>query len=176
MDIVRLTDITHPLFSAFWEIYNDNFPKTEKRNLKQQEETFVKKEYALDIYRENDVIKGFLAYWSFPEFIFVEHLAISKEGQGKGLGKTILQNFIKNNTLPIILEIEHPVDETSIRRLNFYERLGFVKNHHLHFQPPFIKGDAPLGLTVLSLEKPFSATLYASFARKQKEVIMNHQY
>lgn len=175
MEIQKVKNASHPFFDDFWKVYNENFPKEEKRNLLQQAETFTKPEYSLNLYIEDHTLKGFLAYWIFPSFIFIEHLAIAKSGQGQGLGKIILTRFIEQQEVPIILEIEHPEDETSIRRLRFYERLNFIKNKHRHTQPPFIKGGEPLSLTILSYPEIISEDLYLDFSNKQQNIVMNHQ-
>lgn len=175
MDIQKVNNAAHPFFDEFWQVYNDSFPQEEKRNVLQQTEIFSKPEYSLDIYLEEGALKGFLAYWSFPNFIFIEHLAITKSGQGKGLGNIILSDFINEHDLPIILEIEHPKDETCVRRLRFYERVGFKNNTYRHYQPAFIKGNAPLSLTILSYPNPISEKLYSDFCKLQQEVVMNHE-
>lgn len=170
----RVYNSNHLFFDNFWMVYNESFPKEEKRNFLQQQEIFLKQEYTLNIYIEENTLKGFLAYWTFPNFIFVEHLAIARDGQGQGLGKSILQDFIKVQQIPVILEIEHPLDEISIRRLQFYQRLGFIENEYEHFQPPFNKNDQPLSLRILSLYERISEDLFNEFAEKQKHVVMNH--
>ena len=53
-----------------------------------------------------------------------------------------------------------PTEEMSKRRIGFYERLGFVLDHHVYFQPPYRKGEAFLEMRLmthgeLDLERSF---------------------
>ena len=59
-----------------------------------------------------------------------------------------------------LLEVEMPTEEMSKRRIGFYERLGFVLDHHVYFQPPYRKGEAFLEMRLmthgeLDLERSF---------------------
>ena len=53
-----------------------------------------------------------------------------------------------------------PTEEMSKRRIGFYERLGFVLDHHVYFQPPYRRGEALLEMRLmthgeLDLERSF---------------------
>ncbi len=43
--------------------------------------------------------------------------------------------------LPVVLEVEMPNNPTAIRRIHFYERLGFSVLSHKYAQPPY-EGDS----------------------------------
>ena len=43
-----------------------------------------------------------------------------------------------------------PAEEMSKRRIGFYERLGFVLDHHVYFQPPYRKGEAFLEMRLMT--------------------------
>jgi GNAT superfamily N-acetyltransferase len=171
---IQISDTDHPYFKYFWEIYNENFPLVEKRVIIQQKQIFPHPAYHLLGFLSNQKLKAFIAYWTFEEFNFIEHLAIDKTAQDKGLGSEILTYFLKRNTKPVILEIEHPEDEQTNKRLSFYQKLGFVKNQFNHFQPPFHDGNLPLNLLILSYRKEISKELYDKFAEIQKNTIMKH--
>lgn len=171
---IQISNTDDPYFKSFWGIYNDNFPLIEKRVINQQKEIFVHSAYRVIGFLSNQKLKAFIAYWTFDEFTFIEHLAIDKTEQGKGLGSNILNDFLKKNTTPVILEIEHPQDKQTNKRLNFYQNMGFVKNQFDHFQPPFHRGDLPLNLLILSYQKEISQELYDVFAETQKNSIMKH--
>ena len=43
-----------------------------------------------------------------------------------------------------------PTEEMSKRRIGFYERLGFVLDYHVYFQPPYRKGEAFLEMRLMA--------------------------
>ncbi|MEI7526089.1 MAG: GNAT family N-acetyltransferase [Mariniphaga sp.] len=170
--IQQITSPDNPFFKEFWRIYVESFPLYERRDFEQQVEILNKPGYQLELYILEDNLIGLISFWKSDEFIFVEHLAISPDFQGKGLGRTLLRLFSKNQTVPVILEIEPPVNETTTRRLRFYESLGFVTNSHLHFQPPFHVGDNPLPLNILTYPIQIDHYLYIRFSQFQKRTMM----
>jgi ribosomal protein S18 acetylase RimI-like enzyme len=159
-------------FDEFWRIYTISFPLNEKRNLDQQTAVYNTPEYHLNIYIIDRQLIGFISFWTATEFTFIEHLAIAPEFRNRGLGKTILKPFLENSSKPVILEIELPVDDTTRRRLLFYESLGFHVNKHQHFQPPYHSGDEPIPMKILSFPGMISTSDYQRFARFQKEIVM----
>ena len=74
--------------------------------------------------------------------------------------------------MPVILEIEMPVDELTKRRLKFYELAGFIRNPHKHYMPPYHENDPPLEMEILTYPTQISEELYQRFARFQREVVM----
>lgn len=159
-------------FDDFWKIYSASFPLSERRTYEQQIAAFIEKDYQVDAHLSDNHIIGFIAFWTAEEFVFIEHFAIAPEVRGKGLGSAILKPFIAGKQIPVILEIEPPVDDITRRRLRFYESLGFVKNDHNHFQPPYHQGDPPLQLDILSNPRQITADLYLQFSQFQKSTVM----
>ncbi|MDF9410550.1 GNAT family acetyltransferase [Brevibacillus laterosporus] len=53
----------------------------------------------------------------------------------------------------IILEIDPPVESISIRRKNFYMRLGFMENHYQHKHPAYRKQNVPHELVIMSFPR-----------------------
>ena len=159
-------------FAEFWKIYSSSFPLNERRVSNQQTEVFKKQGYQVDVYFSDNQIIGFIAYWAIKEFIFVEHLAIAPEVRSKGLGSAILKPFIETEPNPVILEIEPTIDDLTSRRLKFYESLGFIRNDHRHYQPPYHITDQPLHLVILTYPNQINEDLYQQFAQFQKNTVM----
>lgn len=61
-----------------------------------------------------------------------------------------MTSFIALHEDPVVLEVEMPTEEMSKRRIGFYERLGFVLDHHVYFQPPYRKGEAFLEMRLMT--------------------------
>ena len=74
----------------------------------------------------------------------------------------------------VILEIDPPVDDISIRRLHFYERLGFVANPYQYIHPSFRKPFTPHRLVLMSIPAPSPtkkpAVLRTSFGRQSSAI------
>lgn len=170
--IHQINDPDDQQFDEFWRIYNASFPLNEKRTLEQQTSVFNKPDYRLSVFISDYQLLGFISFWTTPEFIFIEHLAVAPELRNRGIGKTILEPFIENYSQPVILEIELPVDNLTIGRLHFYESLGFQLNEHEHSQPPYHKEDEPVPMKILSYKKVISEISYQHFKRFQNETVM----
>lgn len=170
--IHRIVNTEDPYFVPFWSIYNESFPLNERRTSEQQIVVFEKPGYRVDLYLSDDDVIGFIASWEAMEFVFIEHFAIAPEIRSKGLGSSILSPFILIKTKPVILEIDPPVDELTLRRLRFYSALGFLRNDYSHFQPSYRSGELPLLLTLLSWPDLISEENYHQFSQFQKNIVM----
>ena len=160
-------------FAEFWSIYAESFPLNERRDYEQQIEVLNNPAYQLDIYFSEDKLSGFISFWNSKEFIFIEHLAITPAFQNKGLGSSLLKLFIESHLIPVILEIEPPIDNITNRRLRFYDSLGFVMNSHFHFQPPYHPDDKPLQLNILSYPDQITKENYNRFSSFQRQWMDN---
>ena len=66
--------------------------------------------------------------------------------------------------VPVVLEIDPPRDEVSIRRQHFYERCGFTANPYRHVHPPYRAGYQGHPLVVMTCPAPASQEEYDRFA------------
>ena len=74
---------------------------------------------------------------------------------------------MKENSLKsIILEIEPPVTEISIKRLKFYEKLGFKLNNYEYFQLPLRENHSPLKLNLMSYPEKLTPTEFENIKNK----------
>ena len=72
----------------------------------------------------------------------------------------------------VILEIDPPVDEISLRRETFYERCGYRANIHPHVHPPYRAGFPGHELVVMSRPEKLSHAEYGEFAEYLRERVM----
>ena len=79
----------------------------------------------------------------------VEHLATSPTVRNQGYGRRILDALAREVPGVIVLEVEPPTDETSIRRIGFYRRCGYSLCELPYLQPPYRKGDSPFPLLLM---------------------------
>ena len=106
---------------------------------------------------------GLVLYWETPDFLYVEHFCILPELRNRHYGQRILAALGKRSKT-IILEIDPPTDEISVRRKGFYERCGFVENPYLHVHPPYHRGNHGHELVVMSCPERLTPEEYAAFS------------
>lgn len=127
------------LMNFIKDVYVTSFPPEERREFSQllallQEET----PFRVKVIRKGGEAIGFITYWNFDSYAYVEHFALHPEKRGGGAGAFTLQELGETLDMPIILEVEKPEDEMSVRRISFYERAGFrLWDNHLYIQPPY---------------------------------------
>lgn len=137
--------------NKIWQLFKTSFPEHERRSYEMQQKLLLKENYNIKIYETNSLeLEGFIAYWEFEKFIFIEHLAVSEKLRGRGLGQKII-NEMKNNKKPLILEVELPdmKDINTLRRIEFYERQDFKLCNYDYYQPPLNKTDEKTPMKIM---------------------------
>lgn len=172
MEIIRIKSIEDPHFDKIWEIYEYSFPLFEQRTLEHQITALNNERYRFDCYVEEGRIIGFICYWVFDTYVYIEHYAMAKESRGGGYGTKILKEFLERTNKIVILEIDPIVDDISSRRLRFYQHLHFVENPFRHkcptYQPNTEEGD----LLILTYPTSVDCIFYDRFNKDLHEIIM----
>ena len=168
MHTIFIENQNNKYFEKAWQIYEDSFPQEEKRTLKEQLKLFNKKSFTMLCYVEDEIVLAILFYWQIQRYTYLEHFAVNSTQRGRSYGSKILQEFINNNQ-NIILEIEPIVDETTQKRLDFYQRFDFKVNNHIHFQVPFRKDAQELKLIFLSHKNLLSVEEYTTLYQTMLE-------
>lgn len=171
MEKIRLTDINQPWFDSAWALYKEAFPLDERRLLKRQTAIMSHPNYHFEVILEDDCFLGLFFWWGFENLRFLEHFAIVPECRQEGYGERVLETFIQNDSRPVILEVEPPGNEIQQRRIQFYERIGFVLNHHYYEQPVYQEGALPLQLLLMSYPKGVSKDEVAGFVKDFHPII-----
>lgn len=172
MEIVRIRGMEDPLFESFKEIYSVSFPIYEQRTEIQQCEAFEAPEYHLDGYVESGILVGFISYWMFDTYIYVEHFAIHPDRRGGGFGGFILQNLIDKTQRRIVLEIDPVIDSVSSARFHFYQRFDFSQNNYRHTHPAYRKDFLAHSLIVLSTQGRMTELEYQQFVKDLRTIVM----
>lgn len=151
-----------------WELYENSFPACERWNGNDYDRAFTDPLFEADAIRYDGRFAGILFHWKGDGFHYVEHLAVSPLLRGQNIGSRALEAFCEGRR--VILEIDPPEDEISIRRLRFYERLGFAANPHAYIHPSFRRPFQPHRLVLMSRPGALSddeARRFADFIREQ---------
>lgn len=173
MKFERITDFTDKNFISAFNLYTRSFPTYEQRTINDQKLALNESEYNYNIILVEEQFSGIMLYWENEEFIYIEHFAIRNDLRGKSYGTQAL-NFLKQKGKKIILEIDPPIDEISIKRKNFYEKNGFLMNPFYHIHPPYRLGIDGHNLTVVSYPETICPIIYDKFVTYLKDKIMNY--
>lgn len=173
MKVCHLTGPEDTGYTAFDAIYSVSFPVFEQRTKGQQQLAFASSQYHLDGYWDEDELIGFIAYWAFDRYIYVEHFAIKPGIRGCGYGGQILVDVKQRIGKRILLEIDPVTDEVSAARLHFYELHGFALNLYAHTHPAYRQDYEAHPLVILTTEGTISEDEYLQFRHDLNEIVMN---
>lgn len=172
MRFERLTTTEHPRYTEAMELYRISFPFHEQREADSQSQIMSHKDYRFNlIYDENQFV-GLVLCWETEHFIYVEHFCILPAMRNKKYGQKALE-LLNQKGKTVILEIDPPVDEVSVRRKSFYERVNFKANSYEHCHPAYHTGYAGHHLVVMSCPEPLSQACYNAFDQFLKTVVMD---
>ena len=88
------------------------FPQKEIRSLEDHLQALSDPHYTADGIWSDGRLIGILYYWTAPEYVYIEHLAISPDLRGANMGSRVLEAFCRKAGR-IVLEIESAGDGKS---------------------------------------------------------------
>ncbi|MFV0419908.1 MAG: GNAT family N-acetyltransferase [Dysgonomonas sp.] len=150
---IRKLDLTSEYEVAFVEnLYIESFPLSERRPVNAMLDLYKNNpSFLITVTIEDNQLVGFLTYWNLGEFIFAEHFAISPEFRNGGYGRKVMDLFLENITVPIILEVELPTTILSERRIGFYQRIGFKLWENVQYQQPaYLETTGPIPMKLMT--------------------------
>lgn len=157
LNIQRINNVYEPLFSKFYALYLSSFPSVERRSWDGLEhELLYEKRFFANAILRNEMFVGFLNYWKFEHFYYIEHFAIIPVLRGQKIGSEALTVFLQQNQLPIILEVEMPNTPLNIRRIEFYKKHGFAALAQNYEQPAYQENGASFAMKVMCNEVNFA--------------------
>lgn len=165
---MKFVPITEERFNLVYEKMTTAFPYEERRDLSDQKECLNNKFFNFFEIFDNETAVGFIAFWAFPEFIFIEHIAIDEEKRAGGYGSKTIELVKETYKKPIILEAEAPETEQQIKRIRFYDRLGFKVNSYDYEQPSYHGGEG-VPLKILSFPELISQEEFDLFMKRTRE-------
>ena len=165
---MKFVPITEERFNLVYEKMATAFPYEERRDLLDQKECLNNKFFNFFEIFDNEADVGFITIWDFPEFIFIEHLAIDEEKRAGGYGSKTIELVKATYNKPIILEAEAPETEQQIKRISFYDRQGFKINNYDYKQPSYHGGDG-VPLKILSYPELLNQGEFDSFIKRTRE-------
>ena len=156
------------MLPKFIEIMEYSFPYSERRPSVTYKAYLTNNDngFTVNLFIEDSDLIGFLVYWKLSGYVFIEHFAVSRKHRNSGFGKAIISGFIEQTDAPLILEVEPPDNEISQRRIEFYNRLGFVTNPHKYVQPAYHNDSGSVDMLLMTKR----LLSHDEFASVQKEI------
>ncbi len=167
----RLKSINDPRFSEAWALYQRSFPLSERRKIDLQQEIFNESRFYFNVFHNGEQLIGLLNWWVFEDYLFVDHFCTDEKCRGKGLGAQMMKQLQYSTKKPLLLEVEVPDSPMKIRRVRFYQRLGFHLNKYTYQQPPFHAQGECVDLQVMSYPDPLSAEMYQKLTTEGHQLI-----
>lgn len=145
----------YDVLNAIESIYMGAFPPSERRKFDYVRILLEREDIPFHMICavENGTLLGFLSYWCFDDFWYIEHFAVDVNHRSKGIGSGLMEHFIaKCGDKPVVLEVELPESYDARRRVDFYMRHSFIIWKRLAYvQPPYEKGGTPVEMKLMTL-------------------------
>lgn len=143
-------------YPEFLKLYNASFPTDERREYKDAEHlaNFIKmkggKFHALAV-KDGEDFLGFISYWTFEGYVYIEHFAVVPENRGRNIGHKLLNHVIREVSPNVLLEVELPTTDEAKRRIKFYERNGFRTREEIKYiQPAYSSNQKPVEMLLMT--------------------------
>ena len=146
IQLTPLEDSDHPHFAE--DLFESAFPKSERPDFDDLEGR--PSNFHFMVATNDDEPIGILTYWTFEEFVYVEHFAIDEELRNNGFGKAVFLNFMTQHGGQMVMEVELSHDDTSDHRIEFYTSMGFYQNPFEYYQPSYHGDDTRVPMMILS--------------------------
>lgn len=138
-------------FDQIYALMTRSFPSEELRSADAARELLVQPNYhLLKVQNTDQKLTGFFAYWTFSDFYFLEHFAVDPSTRGQGLGTMMLYELLQRLAGDWLLEVEAPKKLLARRRIQFYERCGFIA-HSFGYNQPLMQRTAKMRAVPLKI-------------------------
>ena len=173
MEIRRITCTDDPLYPEAMALYGISFPAHEQRESLSQSQILQQDAYHFDVVCDHGAFVGEILYWDIGGFYYIEHFCVLPAMRNKHYGQKILAAY---QGTPLILEIDPPADDISVRRKGFYERCGFVENPYPHVHPAYHAGNTGHELVIMSSPAMLKPEEYQRFNHYLQDTVMKDVY
>lgn len=167
MEFIDIQEVSPQTWTEIWNLYEESFPAHERRSREAQLKAFDDPSCrGMIVTDENNRTAAILFYWLYDSTVYLEFLAVHPRMRGRNIGTAVMERILSSHSgCSVILEIEPPQDELTVRRLHFYERLGFTANDYPYIHPSYRIGEeaCPHPLTLLSHGRKLTPEEFRTF-------------
>ncbi len=158
-------------WSEAWRLYVESFPQNERWKEARYADAMANDPlFTADGIWLGEELVGLVFHWDIGRFLYIEHLAIKPECRNQKLGSRVVEAMIERSGGHLLLEIEMPEDELTIRRQHFYMRKGLKPNpDYEYIHPSYSEPFEHYPLMLMSYPDPLTpeeAALMADFTRE----------
>lgn len=149
----RIRSAEDATFQKLVALYTEAFPAEERREIAQLEELLREETLmSFNAVECDGELAGLFVYWDFGTFYYLEHLAVYAEMRNKKIGQQVL-DWVKEHLQGIrLLEVEPAETEIATRRINYYQRNGYLILDKNYMQPSYRPGGEAFPLWVMGNE------------------------
>lgn len=135
--MIQLVPYTSFMPAAVEALYTASFPANERRPWALQQQLVAAGKLQLAAIQLAGAFMGFISWWTFTGFVFIEHFAVSEAARGKGMGTAAIKAL--QQQYPVLVLEAEPAGTSALahRRVAFYQRLGFAVFPDIYLQPPY---------------------------------------
>lgn len=144
---MKLETFTIDDFDTFYPLLKTSFPENELLPQQIHQKLFSQPTF---FGKQFQHFSAFVIGYQLETYLFLELFMVQEHLRNQGIGKLFLTQIIKEANTPILLEVEHPTDDLSKRRIQFYERLGFHLNICDYKMPHFDNNHGGVPLYLMS--------------------------
>lgn len=151
---MEFTNLKMEDYPSFLQLYNETFPHDQRRIYESEKhlDNFIKMKggkFNAFAAKDGDLFLGFLSYWTFQGYTYIEHFAIAPDQRGKNLGRLMLNHLFKEVSPNVLLETSPATDEESQKRITFYEKNGFKIRKEFNYTQPSYGGKGQQSVAML---------------------------
>ena len=141
-------------YSSFLNLYNSTFPINQRRIYEDEKhlDNYIKMKggkFNAFSAKDGDLYLGFLSYWTFEGYTYIEHFAVDPAHRGKNLGRLMLNHLFKEVSPNVLLETEPADTEEAKGRIEFYEKNGFKIRKEFNYTQPSYGGKGQQAVPML---------------------------
>ncbi len=126
------------IFEQAWSIYTEAFAEVERRTREEQAVVMNHPCYRFSAILHAGAVVGVLAWWRLQGFCFVEHFAVARAHRSGGFGQRAMALLQEHVAGPLVVDVEpFGTDHSAVRRVAFYNRLGFAYCDQPVLLPPY---------------------------------------
>lgn len=174
---MKYSKLTMDEFDEYYAIIESHFPSKEVKEYHYLKGLFTSGVANAITLKDNNRIIGILSYFDLQDFVFVDYFAILEEYQGQRLGQKMLSYFKEYSKVPFVLEVEHPTDAQSIRRIAFYKREALCLNDYDYVVPEMVGLSKELHFLLMSYPSNIEENNYPTmYQRILDEVYQVYKY
>lgn len=161
-------------FDDVWGLFTASFKTDNLRTYPTQRQLLELDAYKITAFYDQNTLQAAYSIWDFPDFLFLEYLAVQPALQGKGMGTKLINKITSTTVKPVILEVELPETTIDRHRIKFYQQLGFKLNPTYYLQPALGPNKLPMEMKIMSYPHLLSKEEFASVKNTLYQQVYNH--